>query len=255
MTRRKQRGFIEWAIPAAATVISGLIGKSGQESANRTNVQLGREQMDFQERMSSTAYQRAVADMQKAGLNPMLAYSQGGASAPVGSMPQVQNSAAAGMSSAAQAMNTIAGIQQIQQSKAQIEKLEAETNRIKAETQEPHLYTTSWQLRNENQLRRNNLIWQQESTERERTQYTREQTEAIKTLRNLRELQLDRENMTFADQVRIKKAEAKLKELGIPLAEAEARFYGTDLGEMNPYLKQLLNIARMLNSGIGAFGR
>lgn len=39
---------------------------------------------NWQEMMSNTAYQRAVQDMEKAGLNPILAYTQGGATVPSG---------------------------------------------------------------------------------------------------------------------------------------------------------------------------
>lgn len=113
---------------------------------NRDQAQVAR---DFSERMSSTAYQRAVLDMKAAGINPMLAYAQGGASTPSGGGASVSQSTRSGavpmqvgqvdnvlgpaVSSAMQAASAFQGLQQgaaqVEQTRANTQYLEAETHR------------------------------------------------------------------------------------------------------------------------------
>jgi len=87
-----------------SSLIGGLVGGvgsyMGQQSANQANAQIAKDQMAFQERMRETSYQTATEDMKKAGLNPMLAYQQGGAGNQPGATAQMQNAIGAGVHSA-----------------------------------------------------------------------------------------------------------------------------------------------------------
>ena len=109
---------------AIGGAVGGLFGYKGQKDANIASAQQAKQQMDFQREMSNTAVQRRMADLKKAGINPILAGSKE-ASSPAGQQAPVGNKAQASMNSALNA--------------AQLEKMTLENQILKPDAEKSQI--------------------------------------------------------------------------------------------------------------------
>jgi len=101
-------GFLDAVLPFAGSALSAIGSFFGQREANEANVDLSREQMVFQERMANTSYQRQVADLKAAGLNPMLGFMHAsGAPSPTGSMPVMHSAGGAAAQAAGEGLSRV----------------------------------------------------------------------------------------------------------------------------------------------------
>lgn len=240
-------GFFSGLANIAGGVIGGLFGKSGQEDANSANAEMARDQMAFQERMSNTGYQRAVKDLTKAGLNPMLAYSQGPASTPGGSLSRAENVNTAAMSSAASAM-------QASQLAAQTVKTKEETDNVKVDTavkaaQVENVEAQTIQtLASAGQLGAMKRKTEQEidawvEIGRERAMIDKAGAWAAAAIKGYEKDYFSKEKDAYIEQMvqeaNVLRTRARLLGLDVPRALNEAAFNKTSAGEAAPYVDAL----------------
>lgn len=242
-------------IGSALGALGGIFGSksssAGAAMANQMQIQEAQKNRDWQEKMSGSAYQRAVADMQLAGLNPMLAYSQGGASTPSGGAASgFQNEKLVGLTTATQLAQAGA---QIMNMNADTEKKKAETFRTEVETPDLMAPDNKWnygsqraneELRNMTQQRQ--LLYRDvekriEDSKLSRIEQDRVANEVVNVLAQTKHLDA---------QAALARVNAVLRRYEVSEAKAYSKFY-EGFGENKPYIDMGLGTASAVRRALG----
>lgn len=219
-----------------SSIFGGLLGAQGQEEANVANAKQARDMMSFQERMANTGWQRAVADMKAAGLNPMLAYSQGPNATPGGAQAVMGNVKGAGLT---QGIASLGAAAQVANVKAQTENIKADTALKKADMKDPDaernaggdLPTKSFRAASEEA--RSRQLHAAAQNEIEKVHISKAQYDLVR-----QEIQnAIREERAIEARTRDTTANAVLRELAQSESKAYGDFYKTAAGRLKPYVE------------------
>lgn len=105
-----QRSMLEqMGYNTLGAIAQGIYNHIENAAAMNFNSTEAMKNRDWQEYMSNTAYQRAVEDMKKAGLNPILAFQNGGASTPGGSAGTISGASMGAPSASALGVSRASG--------------------------------------------------------------------------------------------------------------------------------------------------
>ncbi|AXH73926.1 MAG: DNA pilot protein [Microviridae sp.] len=239
----------------------------GTQATNAQQIALSEEQMRFQAasqmeaerydtQMSNTSYQRGVADMRAAGLNPMLGYSQGGASTPtVGSLPgsqppQLHNAGLEAINTGMAIKNQMANIENVSSqtavNKAQVANVNASTAKTQAETLKVGAETQG-QININSRFDFEKLYkwfyepgnWNSESaTYDTKLKIATTARAAIDQMNEWAVKNYGVNAMALAEKLGISNeaADYRIKQLSMPGHEAESRMYKRSGGDIIPYI-------------------
>jgi len=227
-------------------MMAGLASSAMSVYNNERQLQFGEESRENQNYMANSSYQRSVHDLKMAGLNPMLAYHNGGAptGSPVAS-PNLSNPVEAGVATASKAA-------ELRNANAQGDVLKAQADNIRADTalkgtQVP--YFSGLTAQSAASTRKTDEEVSNVVAERERI--------AAEIRRLNREYEgIDAENERKKFYVReiapmesaLRRTEYYLKAYELPEARNRAAMHETEYGRVRPYLQDL-------GSGISSAGK
>lgn len=171
-------------------------------------------------------YQDTVADMRKAGLNPALAYGQGGGNPQTSDLPDVGSSLTRAAQSTASA----------KQAEAERKKTEAETKLLNAQAGSLELQPglINERIRSETHAASNLAAFRAWLSDSERTRSF-----------------IGRDTMSAV--IRRALAEAEGAELSLPERRAYAKYYKSPMGRAEPYLNQGAATAKDINDIISTY--
>jgi hypothetical protein len=111
-----------------ADLFGSILSYLGTQDTNQANADIAQANNAWSAQQFATRYQTTTKDMQAAGLNPMLAYSQGGGSPPTAQSYQAQNPMSSAVEAYHQSAQRDVMAEQIQNMKEQNKNIQADTH-------------------------------------------------------------------------------------------------------------------------------